>query len=520
MPKRVEQPEPEERRGLPGAVWAVVAIAGIFGTAFVVRSCLGPEPETSSGASAPSATEGEPGRCVARGEGFTVGDAAKPDGAGSAAAADLEPVVDDPMLMPFAVVVGRAVSVGEGFAVATLNEGDGGTIANIVRVGAGGAGGSVTKLSRIRGDLDPPAIVSTGNGDELIVAWLEPNASSRSVRLAKLVGTEVTKGAEIPEGRDESSAIDVASLKGKSVVVWDSVDGDKSYVALAGFDNANVGEVPFSRRVTGKDIDADSPRLVATADGYFLAYLEHGRESDRGAGADGPAPKPEADAPEKPTKKKKGKGKGESAAGPDDAPPKAAPAGPDEVDESRGGESIGLTSVMVMQLDASGNQRSDALRVSPQSGTVAGFDMALAADGSLVVAYRDDDAPTGGVTGGLSLVRVGADGSTTKFESADTDAAEGIPTLLPGWLSLSTLKGADVLTRLGENGLPKEPLFVEPSLGRGEPIAAFGTTLLLAEPLGKAMRFITTTCSETSPQVEAAAAASAAAASAAPAADE
>ncbi len=486
-------------------VWAVIAVATIFGTAFVVRSCMPPEPpQSSSGAALPSGDAGEAGRCVARGEPFTVGDAVKLP-SGSAAAPDLEPVIDDPMLMPFAVVVGRAVSVGESFAVATLNEGDGGTVANIVRVDPAGAANSVTKLSRIRGDLDPPAIVSTGNGDELIVAWLEPNASSRSVRLAKLVGTEITKGAEIPEGRDESAAVDVASLKGKSVVVWDSVDGDKSYVALAGFDNANVGEVPFSRRVTPKDVDADSPRLVAATDGYFLAYLEHGAESDRGmSGASGPTEKP----------KKKPKKKGKADAGEEDPPADDKPVDADEVDESRGGESIGQASVMVMQLDATGNQRSDAMRVSPQSGTVTGFDVSLAPDGSLVVAFRDDDAPTGGVTGGLSLVRVGVDGSTTKFDSSDTDAAEGIPTLLPGWLSISTLKGPDVLARLGADGLPKEPLLVEPSLVRGEPIAAFGTTLLLAEPQGKAMRFLTTTCADVSPQAAAAASASASASTA------
>ncbi len=486
--KRVAQPQPEpdDRRGLPGLVWAGIAVATIFGTAFVVRSCLPPAPPSSGVSVVPSADAGEPGRCVTRGEPFTVGEPGKLPGEPSTPDG-LDPVIDDPMLMPFAVVVGRAVAVGDRFAVATLNEGDGGAVANIVRVDPSGAANSVTKLARIRGDLDPPAIVATGTGDELLIAWLEPNASSRSVRLAKLVGTEITKGAEIPEGRDESAAVDIAALKGRSVLVWDMIDEDKSYVVVAGLDNTNIGEVPFSRRVTPKGIDADSPRVVAHADGYFLAYLEHGAQSDRGPRSPSNTSSPKEKPGDKPAKEKPGKRDAQ-------AEPTAQP----EVDESQGGESIGLASVMVMQLDATGNQRSDALRVSPQSGTVMGFDVALAPDGSLVVAFRDDDAPTGGVTGGLTLVRVGVDGSTTKFESSDTDAAEGVPTLLPGWLSLSTLKGSDVLTRLGADGLPKEPLFVEPSLARGEPIAARGTTLLLAEPLGKGMRFMTATCGEAS----------------------
>jgi hypothetical protein len=48
-------------------------------------------------------------------------------------------------------------------------------------------------------------------------------------------------------------------------------------------------------------------------------------------------------------------------------------------------------------------------------------------------------------------------------------------------------------------GLPVEALAVEPSLERGEPIAAAGDRLLLAEPRGRAMRVYTTRCEASGP---------------------
>lgn len=491
MSEKGEAPRELERGGR--SLWPILGVlAAVLGGAALLRACLAEEPTTgqSAPASASAATELPP-RCSQPSEPFVVGDA------GKELADDA-----DPMLTPFAVVVGRAIHVDSGFVVPTLSEGDGGSVANLVRIDEATGAGSLIKLARMRGDLDPPALAATGNGDEVLVAWLEPNASSRSVRLAKINGTQVTKGAELPEGRDDSLALDIAAGGGRGVVVWDMTEGDKSSVLLASFDSKDLSSVPFSRRMTPKDVDADSPRIVATQDGFFLVYLVHGGELQRESFASKPPP-PEPT----PTPKKRGKGKS--------AKPKEELPDSDEVDESQGGESIGRAWVYAMPLDGTGAQRSEALRISPEESTVAGFDAALAEDGALIVAYRDDDAPTGGAAGGpLQVVRVTAGGSIEKYATPEDEAVEGIPSLLPGWLSLSTLRGPDVLARVGANGLPTETPRIEPSLGTGEPIAAGGNLLLLAEPKGRAMRLFSVRCLDENPV---AAATSAAPSSSAPA---
>jgi hypothetical protein len=297
------------------------------------------------------------------------------------------------------------------------------------------------------------------------------------VRLGKLNGDAVTKGAEIPEGRDESLAVDVASTDGRGVVVWDAVEEDRSAVLLAGFSTDDLSSISHSRRVTQKELDADSPRVVAHPGGFFLAYLVHGGETRREAvtrrGSTAPNDPVDDDSPKKKPKKK-----------PDS----------DEADEELGGEAIGTVWVEVMPLDKTGAQASDPIRVSPTASTVAAFDVGLAPDGALVVAYRDDDSPTGGVAGGpLEITRITLGGAIERHRASE-EPVEGVPGVLDGWFALATLKGPDVLAKMGPTGLPVEALAVEPSLERGEPIAAAGDRLLLAEPRGRAMRFYTTRC--------------------------
>lgn len=124
------------------------------------------------------------------------------------------------------------------------------------------------------------------------------------------------------------------------------------------------------------------------------------------------------------------------------------------------------------------------------------FDMAPGPDGSLVVVYRDDDAPTGGGGGIVRMVNLRAGGLGASYESEDPLPSDGVPSVLGGWLAVPTLAGPDLLARLGKDGLPAELLAREPSLGRGEPIAATGSRLLLAEPQGAAMGFRVVECSE------------------------
>jgi len=170
---------------------------------------------------------------------------------------------------------------------------------------------------------------------------------------------------------------------------------------------------------------------------------------------------------------------------------------PGEADESRGGEAVAYRWLEVLLLDEAGAPSGDALRLTPDDGHVISFDVAAAADGGLVVAYRDEDSPTGAGGGVVKALRIGPGGGVAEsFQSDDGTASDGAPTLLPGWMAIPVLRGSALLGRLGSGGVPAEPLMVEPSLGRGDPIGASGDRLLLAVPAGKAMRVRVVTCGE------------------------
>ena len=87
----------------------------------------------------------------------------------------------DDLLSPFAVILGRAVAIEGGYALGVLGDGDGGSLATVVTVDADAKTGKTVRLSRSRGDLDPPVVVAVpGGGSDLLVAFLEPDASGRA----------------------------------------------------------------------------------------------------------------------------------------------------------------------------------------------------------------------------------------------------------------------------------------------------------------------------------------------------
>ncbi len=462
-----------------GRVAALLAL--IVGAAALFRELTappeGPAPPSSS---AQAAADAGP-TCVelAPGKSYRIGPEAPPKPGVRPDAPDADPSAEvdrDDLLSPFAIVLGRATAHPNGFAVGVQGEAEGGTLASLVLVGPDGSSGSVVALSRSRGDLDPPVVAAAGAG--FVVALIEPNAAGRAVRLARVDDGKVTWGAELQEGRDESLALDVSVVDGRGAVAWDALDADRSYVAVAGFSSDAVGAASAPLRVTGKDVDAEAPRLAARAGGFYLVYLAHGlekrRESARPREPGTAAPEASAAPP------REGKGRAEG-----------------DVDETRGGESVTATWLEVVLLDGSATPTGDALRVTPEEGHVVSFDVAPAPDGGLLVAYREEDSPTGAGGGAVRMLRVAPGGGVAESHAGADDApSDGAPTLLPGWVAVPTLRGADLLARLGPTGMPKETIDVERSLGRGEPIAARGDTLLLAEPEGKAMRVRVVTCGE------------------------
>ncbi|NUO52423.1 MAG: hypothetical protein HOV80_26545, partial [Polyangiaceae bacterium] len=339
-----------------------------------------------------------------------------------------------------------------------------------------GSTGTPIRLSRSRGDLDPPVVAAAGTG--FVVALIEPNAGGRAVRVARVDGDKVAWGAELRESNDESLALDIAVTGDRGLVAWDAIEDERSYVAVSGFKAANVGDATGARRLTPKTTDAEAPRIVSRPGGFYVVYLVRGQESAREAAR----PSEAAPGVDKPKKKKE---------------PKGDKRAPGEVDETRGGEAVTSAWLEVVLVDASGAPSGDPLRVTPDDGHVISFDAAPAADGGLVLAYRDEDSPTGAGGGMVKMIRIAAGGGISGSHQSDEGTpSDGAPTLLPGWVAIPTLRGADLLARLGNDGLPSEPLLADPSLGRGEPIAARGDQLLVAEPEGKAMRLRVLSCGE------------------------
>lgn len=480
----------EADRAPRGRAWpgAVAGLAGVLALAWLYRCTSRPSQDdvdaALTSASAASTPVGSEPRCreVSPGQSFVIGpeQTAKEAPAAPADGVDSDHAPDrDDLLSPFAVIVGRAAPHAGGFAVGILGDAEGGGVNFLTTIAADGASGKTVKLLRSRPDLDPPVVAPLPGDGGILVAMLQPNASSRAIRIARVRGEEIAWGPEIPEDIDESLAIDIASNASRGVVAWDTMKDDRASVHVAGFALDSFGQAASVRLATTAEQDADSPRVVAAGRGFYLAYLVHGRETVREAVADRgkDAPQPATSTASKARGKKGGGG-----------------AGKDEVDEARGGESVSSSWIEVMLLDETGAQSSEAIRVSADGSTVVSFDVAAGPADTLIVAYRNDDAPTGGGGGLVHLANVRAAGVGASYESPDPLPSDGVPSILAGWLGVPTLSGPDLLARLGPDGMPAEPPEKEPSLGRGEPIAASELRLLLAEPEGRAMRFRVVEC--------------------------
>lgn len=475
----------------------MLVLGGILVVALIYRWTASNDPLPAPPSPSAAVLTAE-GRCVAISspEGFVVGTEANlpaPEPQAPDLDNDTQPDRDD-LLSPFAVVLGRATAFADGFALGMLGEAKEGSSAFVVTLSADGATGKTVKLLRSRADLDPPAVAAAPGDGSVFAATLEPNASGRAIRMARVRGEEIAWGAEIPEGNDESLAVDLAVNARRGVVVWDALDGEQSVIHIAGFALDDFGKLTSSRTATTKAQDADSPRVVATDKGFFLVYLVHGGEIQRDNRSPAVASAQPTVIPEAPSAKPK------SSSKPTTSKPKKKPVEEDDsvdIDETKGGESISDSWIEAVPLDETGAQSSDAIRVTPQGVTVISFDVAPGPNGTLLVAYRDDDAPMGGAGGIIRMANVHPGGIGATYESDEPLPSDGVPALLTGWLGVPTLAGSDMLARLGADGMPAEALVREGSLGRGEPIAAIGDRMLLTEPMGAAMRLRVVECRPT-----------------------
>ncbi|APR84903.1 Hypothetical protein A7982_10252 [Minicystis rosea] len=464
VPSLPDDPPPRAPWKLPAAV--VIVVGALVVWRKIVGSDMPPSPPQpiASANVEPAPAPPAPPRCEeVSAEPFMIGDAPaeKPAAPADGGTADPAEDIEDPTV-PFAVEVGRGAVFGGGFAVGARRDEKTGAVAMVATLGLDGKGGKSVRLGRLRGDLDPPVVA--GAGDAVLAVMVEPNAGhpafggGRALKVAKVQGDQVTWGPELPEGRDESQALDVAASAQRAIVVWDDLVGTtdkRSVVMLATIDVATMKLVSPGRAISGANEDAERPRLVARPGGYWLAYAVRGA----------------ADAKKKDKKH-------------------------DDDDERELGETITTSWIALMPLDESGAPTAQSRAVTPKSGHVLGYDLELGDDGGALLAYRDDDTPTGSNGGRLlaTLARLG--GGNEARVLAEETAAAGMPDLLPGWISLASVNGATRIAALSPRGELLDDLAPEKSLGIGVPVAATRDAILWARPMGKPMRLAVVRCKQ------------------------
>lgn len=402
-------------------------------------------------------------------EPFVIGDAPA-----SVEPADADAGPPEPSLAPFAIEIGRAAAFDGGFAVGVLRQEEGGAVASVVTVGPDGRAGKLVKLARLRGDMNPPVVA--GRGSASLAAMVEPNASGRAIKLAKIEGEQVTWGPELSEGRDESLAVDLASSGARAVVVWDDVakDQKRSNILLSTFDPVTMRSANEARPVSAPKVDAESPRLVVRPGGYWLGYLAHGP----------PEPRPKTSPP--PAAQAKGGAMAKRGAD-------------DEEDMSSAGEVVDTRWVELAPLDETGTPTARPKAITPKIGHVLGFDLGALGDGSALVAFRDDDTPSGSSGGRVSSLVVRLGGVGEPWVIADEGLGGGVPMLAPGWLAVADISGGTRLASVDDHGELQGELALEPSLFGGEMLAAGPGGLFLARPLGRAIRLYVMRCAPAVP---------------------
>jgi hypothetical protein len=224
---------------------------------------------------------------------------------------------------------------------------------------------------------------------------------------------------------------------------------------LASFDLATMRDVKSARAVSPKESDASAPHVTSRPGGYWLAYLARGEEE---------------------AKKRQKKPK-------------------DEADENEDqGEAIFTSWVEVLPLDEAGAAVSAPRAISPKGGRVVSFDLAPADGGNALLAWREDDAPTGASGGKVSTALVKLGGGGEPHVLSNQAGGTGAPDLLPGWISIASVNGPTRMAALSATGELLDELGPETSLGAGEPVAASQDAILWARPAGKAMRLSVLRC--------------------------
>ncbi len=417
-----------------------------------------------------------PARCqaVANGAFFTIGKA------GPRTPAD----ADDPeTAQPFAVEIGDAAAFQKGFAVAALESTGNETRALVATLSSDAARGKVVDLGRVHGDVEPPRLAA--RGADVFFALADHAPSSARLRVGLVPGggdraAGLTWGFETSRAGRGASAFDLAVTSKRGLLVWDEVDarGERQLLRLASFSLDNLGAVTEPRTLGVGSLDQEMPEVVPRGAGYWLAWVAAGPQA---------RPAARAGTREKPR-------------------PAASGDAPESVLE------FGNRWIEIVALDENAAPLGAPQAVTPRDRHVLIFDLAPAADGGALLAWRDDDSAPGSESRIVHLARVTASGAVERSVIDHDDVGAGAPSLIAdttpaaaSWLALESVTHETRLAALTPKGGVLDELAAESAIGNGDALAASEGRLLLSRPRGLGAELFVVACKPRAPKGAAAA---------------
>jgi hypothetical protein len=383
------------------------------------------------------------------GKPFVVGEAA--------AAVPGEEGAEPERFAPFSVELGRGTRVDDGFVVGIKRDletdAGRGTFAEVVLLDAEAQNGRLMRLGRIRGDLDAPLVVPSASG--WVAAFVEPLPRSLALKLVRPDGDGLHWGAEIEQGQDESLAFDVAMGARVGVVTWDDLTdrGERGVVMLATVALESLEGGEKARSASRDGVDADLPRVQVRPGGFWLAYVAR-------VPVDGEPP---------------------------------------DVEGQFRAERIVPSWIELLPLDEDGTPQSEPRAVTPRDGHVLAYDLDVGRDGGAILAWRDDDTPSGAHGGKVTAMLVTASGAGQMQPVTEDDVGAGVPTLLGGLLAMPDGRGHVLAAPISPDAELLGPLIREDAFGIGQILASRGDAYLVARPLGKAAEFALVRCAQAPP---------------------
>jgi hypothetical protein len=317
--------------------------------------------------------------------------------------------------------LGEAAATATGFAVGVTRRVAGQRVASIAVANEDLSEVSYVDLGPAYGD-DPVPRPYAHDADVVVARYVRGReaGATRELELHRLGGKTAQRLLSIPQPLDESFAFDVALAEGGALLAWDE-DGPKGNGKImvapleASLDKLAAPPAPASPDTS----DAEAPRLAARPGGYWLVWVARRPEPMADASADAHALE-----------------------------------GPGELRSFEWLEAVAL--------DAKGKPSGEVRKLTPTSGHVTLFDLAVSGV-DLDVVYRDDAEFAEGAGGRIVKVRVKDGGAEAPVELVKSGAGRGAPDLVASgsaWVSYADASERPMLVPLGKTreavGSPSE----------------------------------------------------------------